>query len=116
MERQSFSAKIFPKPSSSGIVYKDKNHFSHLWTQQNRSTEGKSPNMSTNEGKKKKKKGSESLDSVTFIFQKENSALSPLCKPGLSFYICKIRINNMISFCRRTSIFLGFIGKSSECF
>lgn len=55
MERQSFSAKIFPKPSSSGIVYKDKNHFSHLWTQQNRSTEGKSPNMSTNEGKKKKK-------------------------------------------------------------
>lgn len=64
----------------------------------------------------REKRKSESLDSVTFIFWEENSALSPPCKPGLSFYICKIRINNMISFCRRTSIFLGFIRKSSEYF
>lgn len=64
----------------------------------------------------REKKKSESFHSVTFIFQEENSVLSPLCKPGLGFYICKIRINTMISFRRRTSIFLGFIRKSSECF
>lgn len=86
-----------------------------LVTHRHSETEAQRENLSICPQMKERKK-SESLDSVTFIFQEENSAISLLCKPGLSFYICKIRINNMISFCRRTSIFLGFIRKSSECF